>query len=184
MSVAQNAGKQLAFIEDRIFWWARQDLNLGPTDYESAALTAELRARFALTILQRKKSESMRDFLYREDGGFKPVMRSVGRNTLQIADDIPCAIARRSPRLAFRVAASSVEGAFFATRLAHCHFASKRLSPTRVSRYHQGVAATADSNKRRRAITLVPLFRPRLSAVHLGGSFKCLRSLQAGSLPR
>ena len=29
--------------EDR--WWARQDLNLGPTDYESAALTAELRAR-------------------------------------------------------------------------------------------------------------------------------------------
>jgi hypothetical protein len=27
-------------------WWARQDLNLGPTDYESAALTAELRALF------------------------------------------------------------------------------------------------------------------------------------------
>jgi hypothetical protein len=26
-------------------WWARQDLNLGPTDYESAALTAELRAQ-------------------------------------------------------------------------------------------------------------------------------------------
>src|SRR3989442_10998228 len=26
-------------------WWALQDLNLGPTDYESAALTAELRAR-------------------------------------------------------------------------------------------------------------------------------------------
>ena len=25
-------------------WWARKDLNLGPTDYESAALTAELRA--------------------------------------------------------------------------------------------------------------------------------------------
>ena len=25
-------------------WWALQDLNLGPTDYESAALTAELRA--------------------------------------------------------------------------------------------------------------------------------------------
>ena len=28
-----------------ICWWALQDLNLGPTDYESAALTAELRAR-------------------------------------------------------------------------------------------------------------------------------------------
>ena len=26
-------------------WWARQDLNLGPMDYESTALTAELRAR-------------------------------------------------------------------------------------------------------------------------------------------
>ncbi len=25
-------------------WWARQDSNLGPTDYESIALTAELRA--------------------------------------------------------------------------------------------------------------------------------------------
>ncbi len=25
--------------------WARQDLNLGPMDYESTALTAELRAR-------------------------------------------------------------------------------------------------------------------------------------------
>jgi hypothetical protein len=25
--------------------WARQDSNLSPTDYESAALTAELRAR-------------------------------------------------------------------------------------------------------------------------------------------
>ena len=28
--------------------WALQDLNLGPTDYESAALTAELRARAGL----------------------------------------------------------------------------------------------------------------------------------------
>src|SRR5271156_4640541 len=26
-------------------WWARQDSNLGPMDYESTALTAELRAR-------------------------------------------------------------------------------------------------------------------------------------------
>ena len=31
-------------------WWARQDLNLGPTDYESAALTAELRAQSHLLI--------------------------------------------------------------------------------------------------------------------------------------
>ena len=33
----------------RCSWWARQDLNLGPTDYESAALTAELRAPPVLT---------------------------------------------------------------------------------------------------------------------------------------
>src|SRR5262249_22673337 len=33
------------FTTDR-GWWARQDLNLGPMDYESTALTAELRARF------------------------------------------------------------------------------------------------------------------------------------------
>jgi hypothetical protein len=32
-----------------LFWWARQDLNLGPTDYESAALTAELQALQVLT---------------------------------------------------------------------------------------------------------------------------------------
>ena len=31
-------------------WWARQDLNLGPMDYESTALTAELRARVVLTV--------------------------------------------------------------------------------------------------------------------------------------
>jgi hypothetical protein len=30
-----------------IFWWAHQDLNLEPTDYESAALTVELWARKA-----------------------------------------------------------------------------------------------------------------------------------------
>ena len=36
------------FIENK--WWARQDLNLGPTDYESAALTAELRALREATL--------------------------------------------------------------------------------------------------------------------------------------
>jgi hypothetical protein len=30
-------GKQLMKL---MIWWARQDLNLGPTDYESAALTS------------------------------------------------------------------------------------------------------------------------------------------------
>ena len=37
-------------MRDEWLWWARQDLNLGPTDYESAALTAELQARSALTL--------------------------------------------------------------------------------------------------------------------------------------
>ena len=32
-------------IEQSDGWWALQDLNLRPTDYESAALTTELRAR-------------------------------------------------------------------------------------------------------------------------------------------
>jgi hypothetical protein len=31
-----------------VMWWALQDLNLGPMDYESTALTAELRARSLL----------------------------------------------------------------------------------------------------------------------------------------
>ena len=31
------------------YWWARQGLNLRPTDYESAALTTELRALFRRT---------------------------------------------------------------------------------------------------------------------------------------
>ena len=31
------------------FWWAHQDLNLEPTDYESAALTVELWARWVLS---------------------------------------------------------------------------------------------------------------------------------------
>jgi hypothetical protein len=38
------------------YWWARQDLNLGPTDYESAALTAELQARTFTHITLKKVS--------------------------------------------------------------------------------------------------------------------------------
>src|SRR4029077_14752233 len=36
-------------IENRKLKWARQDSNLGPRDYESPALTAELQARRAAT---------------------------------------------------------------------------------------------------------------------------------------
>lgn len=36
---------QIGFADSREVWWAHQDLNLEPTDYESAALTVELWAR-------------------------------------------------------------------------------------------------------------------------------------------
>ena len=32
------------------YWWARLDLNQEPTDYESAALTVELRARLKIIL--------------------------------------------------------------------------------------------------------------------------------------
>jgi hypothetical protein len=38
---ARHEGNEVNDLGD---WWARQDLNLGPMDYESTALTAELRA--------------------------------------------------------------------------------------------------------------------------------------------
>src|SRR6266581_7218001 len=41
------------------FWWPLQDLNLGPTDYESAALTAELRGRS--TKYNARKGGSLAD---------------------------------------------------------------------------------------------------------------------------
>jgi hypothetical protein len=39
-------------------WWARKDLNLEPTDYESAALTVELRAPRGATIEHNHSSET------------------------------------------------------------------------------------------------------------------------------
>jgi hypothetical protein len=40
-------------------WWARQDLNLGPTDYESAALTAELQARNRINIADLRYRQNL-----------------------------------------------------------------------------------------------------------------------------
>ena len=45
-------------------WWARQDLNLGPTDYESAALTAELQA-LRFTTYYSEEIERKREGLRR-----------------------------------------------------------------------------------------------------------------------
>jgi hypothetical protein len=40
-----NARVQSEIVNGVVSWWARLDLNQEPTDYESAALTVELRAR-------------------------------------------------------------------------------------------------------------------------------------------
>src|SRR5215469_10338508 len=56
-TLALKKSSKSLFSESRIGtgvwrWWALQDLNLGPMDYESTALTAELRARhFQFNIL-------------------------------------------------------------------------------------------------------------------------------------
>src|SRR5437899_9572067 len=48
-------GRSCKLLNNAELWWARQDLNLGPTDYESAALTAELRAPCLGSILVHKR---------------------------------------------------------------------------------------------------------------------------------
>jgi hypothetical protein len=35
---------------EKVVWWARKDLNLGPMDYESTALTAELQAHTFMAL--------------------------------------------------------------------------------------------------------------------------------------
>jgi hypothetical protein len=46
-NVTSGKEPQYPTPEGKSSWWALQDLNLGPMDYESTALTAELRARWA-----------------------------------------------------------------------------------------------------------------------------------------
>jgi diketogulonate reductase-like aldo/keto reductase len=41
------------------YWWARKDLNLGPMDYESTALTAELRAQTSIKLTQDRTGRIM-----------------------------------------------------------------------------------------------------------------------------
>ena len=41
----KRASFRMCPVRTKVRWWALKDLNLRPTDYESAALTAELRAR-------------------------------------------------------------------------------------------------------------------------------------------
>jgi hypothetical protein len=47
MVTREDAGQEKdQELSPRKRWWARQDSNLGPMDYESTALTTELRALF------------------------------------------------------------------------------------------------------------------------------------------
>src|SRR5213082_37143 len=62
------------------FWWALQDLNLGPTDYESAALTAELRAR--------DRGLSF-EFLQGQVRGFTLSQEWLNRNERPTIDNVP-----------------------------------------------------------------------------------------------
>src|SRR5260370_37173911 len=43
--VTQTQACSKTFVNSLVVWWARLDSNQEPTDYESAALTVELRAR-------------------------------------------------------------------------------------------------------------------------------------------
>jgi hypothetical protein len=72
-------------------WWALQDLNLGPIDYESTALTAELRALRTATSASRRretrdgKPGDRRDVRRLSDTGrvahSSPVLASLGMFT-------------------------------------------------------------------------------------------------------
>jgi hypothetical protein len=52
-------------------WWARKDLNLGPMDYESTALTAELRARLLRLLSSPELSAQSRAARQFECHGFR-----------------------------------------------------------------------------------------------------------------
>ncbi len=54
LSAAEGSAAEGATSKCQGNWWARLDSNQGPTDYESAALTAELRARTSFSILHPK----------------------------------------------------------------------------------------------------------------------------------
>jgi hypothetical protein len=52
-------------------WWARKDLNLGPMDYESTALTAELRAHGRAMLLLFRAVRDGRNFATAADLDFQ-----------------------------------------------------------------------------------------------------------------
>jgi len=45
-------------LENRKLKWARQDSNLGPRDYESPALTAELQAHLTMKSINSDRPEN------------------------------------------------------------------------------------------------------------------------------
>jgi hypothetical protein len=80
----------------RLFWWARKDLNLGPMDYESTALTAELRARSvksstAFDLACRLSSSSLEQPFKICRGHWKilETIRSFGAPNLKVGFNLP-----------------------------------------------------------------------------------------------
>jgi hypothetical protein len=51
-------------VENRKLKWARQDSNLGPRDYESPALTAELQAHAAKLTMRMAVNQDRKDSDY------------------------------------------------------------------------------------------------------------------------
>src|SRR5712671_4528024 len=75
-------------------WWARQDLNLGPTDYESAALTAELQAPRVGNSLHRQGLRHSK--LLRPRINTVPVLAPGGRGSTPTLLRIPKVIMSQS----------------------------------------------------------------------------------------
>ena len=67
----------LRLLQDRLLsWWAQQDLNLRPSDYESPALTAELWAHHCF-------QQHLRTELLRKPPGLKPARQDSGTRAEQ-----------------------------------------------------------------------------------------------------
>src|SRR5438105_7854359 len=66
--VLRNPKRRNPGTPDTIFWWAQQDLNLRPSDYESPALTAELWAHSVFQLVAQPSRMRVLAASRRKDG--------------------------------------------------------------------------------------------------------------------